>query len=202
MIVLPDALDATLGIPQMIVPTPFDPRSRIGPLLPPLRVNTAPLARWRHGQDRSEPFGPRMPSGVANGVQTLFLAEDIGDSEVTASLRWYTDYVLGFEGVREGDGGSGGDMTDAMVARVVSVTRHREIAAILGAKMSAWLVGFVVDDLSLRAMSDRFWPGTNGRMHMRGSLVTLLIVLAGLYAGGDRHGWLTPQRSRESDLDS
>jgi hypothetical protein len=52
------------------------------------------------------------------------------------------------------------DAHDAAIGRAAAAfTRHREIADVIGPSMTAWLVSFLVLDLSFVAMSDRYWPG-------------------------------------------
>jgi hypothetical protein len=152
-------------------------------------IATAPDARWTHGQEMSDARGPRMPTCVASGVQALRDAGAIGDPEVRAAKRWYEDYVLGVHGVREPSlvqrSGSA-DAHDVAIARAAAVGRHRDIAELLGPRITAWLVAFVVDDLSLVAMSARYWPGDAGRKEMKGAMCVLLLLLSRLYAALDR----------------
>jgi hypothetical protein len=169
-------------------------RSRRAAAIPvPVRADdAAPAARWKHGQDLEPPPAPRMASKVASGVWTLRQSTPpaIGDAEVVAAERFRKDYVLGIEGVRQPSlalrSGSA-DFHDVQILRADAVTRHREIADVLGPRMTAWLVDFVVFDLSLRAMQKRYLPGPQyWRTEMRGRLTVVLIVLSQLYAAIDQ----------------
>lgn len=158
----------------------------------------APKLRWQHGQSCEDPTAPRMPSSVARGVQALrdtVLDEGppksflIDDAEVEAARRFYEDYVRGVEGVREPSlvlrSGSA-DAHDVAIARAMAVGRHREIAELLGTRMTAWLIAFVVEELTFVALADRYWPSSTGRREMRGAMATMLLLLSRLYAGLDR----------------
>ncbi len=153
------------------------------------RVERAPERRWTHGQDMAPAIHPRMPTHVASGVLALYDAQEIDDSAMTAATRFYVDYVLGAEGVRDPLAGTGGrgDAHTAQLARVDASTRLREITEIIGTGMSRWLVAFVVDDLTCTAMADRYLPGVAaGRDRMRGRMTVLLTMLPGIYAAIDR----------------
>lgn len=123
---------------------------------------------------------------VDEGPPKRFL---IGEAEVVAAGRFYVDYVRGVEGVREPSlelrSGSA-DVHAVAFARTKAVARHREIAETLGPAMTAWLVSFIVSDLSFVAMADRYWPGDQGRKEIKGGMVTLLVLLSRLYAALDR----------------
>jgi hypothetical protein len=156
----------------------------------PREFFTAPPERWNHGQDESKLVMRRMATRVCSGVDLLRRSREIGDAEEIAAERFYVDYVSGILGVREtesiGDSGSA-DFHTAQLAQCAAVTRHRAVAELIGAGMTMWMVAFIVDDLSFTAMADRFMPGrADGRRDMRARLLTLLMLLPGLYAGIDR----------------
>jgi hypothetical protein len=63
------------------------------------------------------------------------------------------------------------------------------VSEILGEGMTIRLVAFLVDELSLTAMAERFMPGkSGGNKRMATQMATLLTMLAGLYASIDRKG--------------
>jgi hypothetical protein len=131
-----------------------------------------------------------MPSCVASGVWLLRHADPpaIGDAEVVAADRFRVDYIRGVEGVREpslAQRSGSADHHDIQIMRADAVTRHREISEVIGPRMTAWLVDFLVADLSFSAMGARYWPGDAGRKAMRGSMATMLLLLSRLYAAGD-----------------
>ena len=164
---------------------------RRAPVTPvPARADDrAPPERWQHGQAEAAPVAPRMPTTVASGVQSLRDAKVIDNSEVAAANRFRDDYIRGIEGVREPTlamrSGSA-DAHDVAIARAMAVGRHREIAGWLGSRMTGWLVAFLVEDLTFVAMAERYWPGEAGRKEMRGSMMTMLVLLSHLYAALDR----------------
>jgi hypothetical protein len=73
----------------------------------------------------------------------------IGDAEVEAATRFYEDYVYGIEGVRQPSlflRSGAADARDVAIARALATGRHRDIAELLGPRITGWLVAFVVDD--------------------------------------------------------
>ncbi len=158
----------------------------------PIRTDdAAPPERWKHGQDLAPPVALRMPSTVRKGVDALRYADPpaIGDAEVAAAARFVRDYLLGIEGVREASGAvrsGSADAHDVAIARAIAFGRHREIADVVGPKITAYWIDFLVNDLSFVAMSDRHWPGEQGRKEMRGAMAKFLELLSHLYAGLDR----------------
>jgi hypothetical protein len=151
---------------------------------------SAPPERWQHGQDVVGRGAAKRPTSVASGVQALRKAKCIGDAEVTAAERFHRDYVFGVEGVRDplrGGLAGAGDLHDVMLARAAAITAHREIADVIGPKLTAWLVALIVSDLSFVAMQTRFMPGPlAGRIEMKGRMTTVLLLLSRLYAAIDR----------------
>jgi hypothetical protein len=165
---------------------------------------SAPAFRWNHGQERAPDVVTRGPHSVANGVQLLFDAHRIGASAVSSADRFRLDYLLGIEGVRDSDRVSGRCDPAALhviqLARCHAVAAHRAIADVLGAAPTAWLVAFVVSDLSMSAMGRRFaGGGSEGRARMGGCIEGLLLALPGLYAANDR-ACGSGARRRRSDL--
>lgn len=153
-------------------------------------IHTAPAARWRHGQELEKPPAPRMPSRVASGLWALAATQAISNSEIVAAERFRVDYVVGIEGLREpslAQRSGSADCHDVQILRTEALTNHREIADAIGPRMTAWLVDFVVLDLSLRAMAEVHAPGPLcGRMKMGARMTVVLILLSRLYAAVDR----------------
>jgi hypothetical protein len=173
---------------------------------------TAPPQRWRHGQEEAAPVAPRMPTSVASGVQNLRETKAaidpfgeqqylINDAEVEAARRFYEDYVHGIEGVREpslAQRSGSADAHDVAIARAMAVGRHRDIAELLGTRMTGWLIAFLVEDLTFVAMAERYWPGEEGRKQMKGAMATMLLLLSRLYAALDRGGRRQGRSGRSS----
>jgi hypothetical protein len=138
-----------------------------------------------------------MPTSVASGVQTLRRAKCIDDAEVTAAERFSKDWLFAIEGVRDplqSPGGGAGNPHDVQIARAAAMTCHRVIADAIGAAMTERLVKFVVLDFTFVAMAALFTPGrANGRIEMRGSMATLLVLLSRQYAALDQ---LSREKSR------
>lgn len=174
-------------------------------LVPARADDGAPAERWQHGAELEPALAPRMPGRVADHVLALratFVPAVggeapeplIGNREVEAAERFRRDYIRGVEGVREVPpynpdkplrSGSA-DAHDVQIARAMAVGRHRAIAELLGSRMTAWLIAFLVEDLSYVAMADRYWPTRDGRKQMQGAMVTMLRLLSRLYAALDR----------------
>lgn len=177
------------GIPR--VPWTVRPRAARVDAVPVRTDDGAPPERWQHGQVKDPPIAKRMPSGVMHGVQMLLHADPplIGEAEERAANRFCEDYLVGILGARIPStalrSGSA-DAHDVAIARAVALTRHNEMAETLGRRITGWLVDFVVNDFSFVAMSDKYWPGEQGRKEMRGAMVTLLTLLSHLYAALDR----------------
>ena len=148
----------------------------------------APAQRWQHGQAYEAPAAPRMPSRIMRGVDALRFAIPplITDAHVRAAERFANDYLLGIEGVRLSGGSSSCDAHDIAWARAKAVTAHNEVVDWITGKLAGYLISFLVEDLSFVAMSDRYWPGEQGRKEMRGGMVIMLEVLALTYAKIDR----------------
>ena len=171
-------------------------RRRAGLPLVSARANdSAPEERWQHGQDKAAPVAPRMPSTVASGVQALRNGNAIDDAEVEAARRFVDDYLRGIEGVREAKPNSNPDIPqrigridahDIAIARAMAAGRHRDIAELLGQRMTGWLVAFLIEELTFTALADRYWPGDEGRKEMRGAMATMLLLLSRLYMALDR----------------
>jgi len=153
------------------------------------KIDTAPPERWTHGQAHEDSTGARTPTKVASGVWTLRRANSIGDAELMAAERFRRDYVFGVEGVRDPLVGRCGahDPHDAQIARSEAITRHREIADVIGRRMTSWLVALVVQDLTFVAMQALFMSGpAGGYIEMKGRMTTILILLSRMYAAIDK----------------
>lgn len=176
---------------RIVEPTPAPSRTRASYAeVAPAERPEAPEQRWNHGQEIQPAIAPRFPDRVASGIATLRKNKLIGDADVTSAKRWTRDYICGIEGVRDSEPvmrAKKSDVHDAMLARADAITRHREIAEIIGAGRTQWLNAFLAEELSFVAMAARFLPDrTSGRTEMIGHLSTLLTVLTGLYATIDR----------------
>jgi hypothetical protein len=156
----------------------------------PIRADDGATSwRWQHGQDKADPVGPRMPSTVARGVELLRRIGAIGNAEETAAERFVTDYLLGPEGVRVPSGAErsgSADAHDVAIARAMAMGRHRMIAERCGVEVTAWLVNFLVNELSFTAMADLYWPTEEGRKQMQGAMMFTLKYLSMRYAELDQ----------------
>lgn len=167
-----------------------------------VRIDTAPAERWQHGPTMALPVAPRFPTSVASGLACLRRSHAIGDAEVAAGERFQRDWVWGIEGVRdavEGPGGSS-DAHDAQLARCEAVSCVRAVEDVIGSGLVAWLVQFLVNDLSFTAMASKFLSGrANGRIEMRGRVAAILTVLSETYRGLDaRRRQPTRERERQA----
>jgi hypothetical protein len=145
--------------------------------------------RAQHGQMLYKPVSIRHPTTIASGVQALQRSGAIGNAEVTAAERFQRDYTFGIEGVRDpavGGRARSSDAHDAQIARAEALTRHREIADVIGEGMTQWLIGLVVLDLSFEVLAVRYMRKADKRTEMRGRLTTLLIIVTQQYAAIDR----------------
>jgi hypothetical protein len=171
------------------------PKHRAKPPIHPQSLEPPP-ERWQHGQQPEVQTARRRPTSVQRGVDALLDAGLIGEAEERAATRFAEDYLVGVEGVRLAHivhRSGRADAHDVAIARASAAGRHHEVAARLGAVMTAWLVGFLVEDLTFVAMAARFWPTEQGRREVKGAVVVLLVMLSRLYAALDRRK-ATPRR--------
>jgi hypothetical protein len=142
-------------------------------------VDTAPPERWRHGAD------PEMEGGLRQRVSRPVLALQrsgrIGQAEVTAADRFYTDYALGMCQARdpERSGGAGGQQGFS-AAVIDAMTGYRQAVQALGLFRSAVLHDLVIEETSISTMAGadggRVWTDT------RNEVALILQALADHYA--------------------
>jgi hypothetical protein len=148
--------------------------------------------RWQHGSVK-----PMLAPGVrtqriANGVETLREAGQIGDPEVVAADRWYANYALGVLGGRDPErtgGGGSSDCHTGMLARARAVEMHNAVQASIGATFTQWLDKLLVQRWSFTAMAEHFTPGMSRQSAsttMAARCAMLLMVLSEVYAAIDK----------------
>ncbi len=165
-------------------------------------LQTAPSARWRHGQERAPDGITRAPHQVGSGVAEAVQHSRSGTLILESVQRFREDYMLGVLGGHDPEArghSSAGDFHAAPIARLKAVGAHRAIAEMLGPEVTLILVAFCVDDLSFAAMDRRFSPKATagGCKSMAVVIRTVLTILPGAYRTYDR--WQRREVSNRRD---
>ena len=153
----------------------------------------------------SEPVGRASPERLKKGndfkvfegtqrlcgpIVALQRSGEIDGSHVSAAERWYRDYVLGVEGVKDPEArrtGKAPDIHAGMLSRVAACERHRGVRNALGFCAEVRLRLMLLDELSFSAMAERLMPKDgNGRKKVAAQMAFLLEQLAEHYQAVDQ----------------
>ncbi|WP_428393545.1 hypothetical protein [Lichenicoccus sp.] len=150
-------------------------------------VGRASPERLKKGNDFEVFEGTQRLCGP---VAALLRSGEIDGSHVAAAERWYRDYVLGVEGVRDPDAkrtGKAPDIHAGMLSRVAACERHRGVRGALGFCAEVRLRLMLLDELSFSAMAQRLMPKDgNGRKKVAAQMAFLLEQLAEHYQAIDQ----------------
>lgn len=144
----------------------------------------APFQRWQHGSAWTATDGTQH---VASTVAALRKSGKIGDPEVAAAARFYSDYAFASGAHDPEKSGSGGSVDGYNISQIDAITRTNAVKVALGSQ-HVWVRLTVIYEVSIRTLAD----GKDGRAHGKATqqVCEALKALADHYAetDGSRQG--------------